>query len=154
MANKGKPIYSISIGEKKADKIIGMIAEKKTQNGIITGLVNKTDCIWTVSYPGGATTEIKPGEGGPLTRGAIINAGTSKDYTFYYITIPNLDDNLDIAIDLHSDMMLNACFPDEEIGPSFDFSKEVPSEKRERYVVLEEIKMCEDRPWSRTYEQR
>ena len=87
------------------------------------------------------------------SRGAIINAGTSKDYTFYYITIPNLDDNLDVAIDLHSDMMLNACFPDEEIGPSFDFSKEVPSEKRERYVVLEEIKMCEDRPWSRTYEQ-
>lgn len=79
VANKGKPIYSISLGEKKADKIIGMIAEKKTQNGIITGLVNKTDCIWTVSYPGGATTEIKPGEGGPLTRGAIINLIDKED---------------------------------------------------------------------------
>lgn len=87
------------------------------------------------------------------SRGAIINAGTSKDYTFYYVTIPNLDDNLETAVDLHSDMMLNACFPEDEIGPSFDFKTEVPSVKRERYVVLEEIKMCEDRPWSRTYEQ-
>jgi zinc protease len=87
------------------------------------------------------------------TRGAIINAGTSKDYTFYYVSIPNLDDNLEVAIDLHSDMMINSFFPEEEIGPSFDFHKDVPSEKRERYVVLEEIKMGEDRPWSRVYEQ-
>lgn len=84
------------------------------------------------------------------TKGGIINAATWKDYTFYYITIPKK--NLDIALEMHSDMMVNITLPEEEIGPAFDINGEIPESKRERYVVLEEIKMRQDDNWSKVYE--
>lgn len=80
-------------------------------------------------------------------KGGIINAATWKDYTFYYITISK--NSLDLAIELHADMMVDPILPEEEIGPAFvDI---VPEEKRERYVVLEEIKMRNDQNWSKVY---
>ncbi len=82
-------------------------------------------------------------------KGGIINAATWKDYTFYYITISK--NHLDLALDMHSDMMVNITLPEEEIGPAFDISGEAPKEKRERYVVLEEIKMRKDQNWSKVY---
>lgn len=85
--------------------------------------------------------------------GAVVNAATWKDYTFYYVTLPKGKENQNFrkALELHADMMLNALIPDEEIGPVFDYDNESPSEKRERYVVIEEIKMRDDQPWSKTY---
>ena len=82
-------------------------------------------------------------------KGGIINAATWKDYTFYYITISKK--HLDLALDMHSDMMMNITLPEEEIGPAFDIAGVAPEEKRERYVVLEEIKMRKDQNWSKVY---
>ena len=39
------------------------------------------------------------------SKGAVVNAATSKDFTHYYITIPAKD--FDTAMELHSDMLLN-----------------------------------------------
>ena len=87
------------------------------------------------------------------SKGGIINAATWKDYTFYYVTIPKgqNDENLYLAIDLHADMMVDPVIPDYEIGPKFDPAKPEVAEKRERYVVIEEIGMRNDQPWTKVY---
>lgn len=89
--------------------------------------------------------------------GAVINAGTWKDFTHYYVTAP-VGPGGDMAnwhkvIDMHADMMLNAKLPDEEIGPQYDPNDEdnLPASGRERAVVIEEIGMREDQPWSRVF---
>lgn len=89
------------------------------------------------------------------SRGAVVNAATWKDYTFYYVTLPKGANNqyFKEALDLHADMMLNPLIPEEEIGPVFDFHNPDVKEKRERYVVIEEIKMRDDQPWSKTYNE-
>ncbi len=61
------------------------------------------------------------------SQGGITNAATSKDFTHYYITIPS--DKFDLALDLHSDMLLTPQIPSDEL-------------ERERKVVIEEI--CKD----------
>lgn len=58
------------------------------------------------------------------SKGAITNAATSKDFTHYYITIPSK--YFDLAMDLHSDMLLNPLVPRKEM-------------EKERKVVMEEI---------------
>lgn len=87
-------------------------------------------------------------------RGAIVNAATWKDYTFYYVTIPKGSDerNFKDTLDLHADMMLDPIIPDNEIGNSFDLNEKV-TEKRERHVVIEEIRMRKDQPWTMVYNQ-
>ena len=87
------------------------------------------------------------------SKGAIINAATWKDYTFYYVTIPKgqNDENIDLALKLHADMMVDPIIPDHEIGPKFDPANPQITEKRERYVVIEEIGMRNDQPWTQTY---
>jgi zinc protease len=101
------------------------------------------------------TTRCKPGEFDKAMEnmGAIINAATWKDYTFYYVTGPNTDyGEFDTALDLHADMLLHSTLPEEEIGEPYDPAKgEEPPVKRERGVVIEEIGMCEDRPWNKIY---
>jgi zinc protease len=101
------------------------------------------------------TERLKPGEFDRLleSRGGIINAATWKDYTFYYVTIPKgeNDENFKLAIDLHADMLLNSILPEEEIGKPYDINDEDFKEKRERSVVIEEISMREDQPWTKTY---
>ena len=63
--------------------------------------------------------------------GAEYNAFTSKDHTGYWIkTTP---DNINLALDILSDMLFNSTFNKD------DFQKE-------RGVILEEIKMYEDNP--------
>lgn len=86
-------------------------------------------------------------------RGGIVNAATWKDYTFYYVTIPRGEnfENLYDLIELHADMMLNPQFPDDELGDVFDIEKDIPKQKRERHVVIEEINMRNDQSWSRVY---
>ncbi len=84
-------------------------------------------------------------------KGGIINAATWKDYTFYYVTIPK--EHFDIAMKMHSDMMVDPILPKEEIGPEFEIGKEEPKDKRERCVVIEEIRMGEDNSWRKVYNQ-
>lgn len=125
-----------------------------------TGSINENDTNSGVSHflehlMFKGTERLKPGEFDKMleSRGGIINAATWKDYTYYYVTIPNgdNDENYRLAIDLHADMMLNSILPDEEIGPTYDLKDpDVPS-KRERSVVIEEISMREDMPWTKVY---
>ena len=71
------------------------------------------------------------------SKGAIINAATSKDYTHYYIVLPSKF--FDLALGLHSDMLLNPQIPRKEL-------------EKERKVVLEEIAKNENNPDRILYE--
>ena len=86
-------------------------------------------------------------------KGAIVNAATWKDYTFYYVTLPKGENNKDFyeAIELHIDMMLDPIIPEHEIGAEFDVNDNNVKEKRERHVVIEEIRMRQDQPWTKVY---
>ncbi|MBY0405715.1 MAG: insulinase family protein [Cyanobacteria bacterium] len=102
------------------------------------------------------TKRFKPGEFDKKmeSMGAVINAATWKDFTFYYITGPKgLDGkNFESALDMHADMMLHSTLPDEEIGPAYDpEDANYKGAKRERSVVIEEIGMREDQPWTKVY---
>ncbi len=89
------------------------------------------------------------------SRGAIVNAATWKDYTFYYVTIPKGSDNRNFkdTLELHADMMLDPVIPDNEIGEPFDINNPNIKTKRERHVVIEEIRMRKDQPWTKVYNQ-
>ncbi|MBQ3642527.1 insulinase family protein [bacterium] len=86
-------------------------------------------------------------------RGAIVNAATWKDYTFYYVTIPKGTDdkNFKDTLNLHADMMLDPIIPPNEIGEPFDINNPQIKNKRERHVVIEEIRMRKDQPWTKVY---
>lgn len=86
-------------------------------------------------------------------KGGIVNAATWKDYTYYYVTLPKgeNDENLYLAIDLHADMMTGAILPDVEIGAPFDLNDAAVTDKRERHVVIEEIRMRKDQNWTKVY---
>lgn len=102
------------------------------------------------------TERFKPGEFDRLmeSMGAVINAATWKDFTFYYVTGPQGQNgkNFDTVLDMHADMMTCSILPDEEIGPQYDPDDPgYTGEKRERSVVIEEIGMREDQPWTKVY---
>ncbi len=61
--------------------------------------------------------------------GGQINAFTNKECTCYYIHL--LDEHINVGIDVLSDMILNSTFNEKDIN-------------RERFVILEELKMYED----------
>ena len=86
-------------------------------------------------------------------KGAIVNAATWKDYTFYYVTLPkgDGDENFNTAIELHADMMTDPVIPDYEMGAPFDINNKNVTDKRERHVVIEEIRMRQDQPWTKVY---
>ncbi len=86
-------------------------------------------------------------------KGAIVNAATWKDYTFYYVTLPKGENNENFytAIDLHADMMTDPVVPDYEMGAPFDVNDKTVTDKRERHVVIEEIRMRKDQPWTKVY---
>ena len=71
------------------------------------------------------------------SKGAVINAATSKDYTHYYILLPSKF--FDMALELHADMLLNPQIPRKEL-------------EKERKVVLEEIAKNENEPDRQLYE--
>ena len=87
------------------------------------------------------------------SKGAIVNAATWKDYTFFYVTIPKGENGeyFELALDLHADMMMNPVFPTEELGAPFDINDKTVKDKRERHVVIEEIRMRKDQPWTKVY---
>src|SRR5688572_8923739 len=63
--------------------------------------------------------------------GGDVNAFTGKEYTCYYSRV--LDENLPMALDVLSDMILNSLIDPDEL-------------ESERKVILEEIAMHEDAP--------
>ncbi len=63
--------------------------------------------------------------------GGQINAFTGREATCYYIKA--LDENLELCLDVLSDMMFNSKFSEEDI-------------EKEKGVVIEEINMSEDSP--------
>lgn len=63
--------------------------------------------------------------------GGGLNAFTSKELTSFYCKV--MDENLELAVDLLTDIFLNASFPEEEI-------------EREKQVVCQEIHQLEDSP--------
>ena len=101
------------------------------------------------------TSKHKAGEFDKIleSKGAIVNAATWKDYTFYYVTIPKGSDdkNFKETLSLHADMMLDPIIPPEEIGEPFDINNPNITTKRERHVVIEEIRMRKDQPWTKVY---
>ncbi len=126
------------------------------QTVVRTGSVNETDADTGIShflehlmfkgserFPAGEFDRLLEGIG------ARVNAATSKDWTYYYLTLPKgfHGDYYRLALDLHADMLLHAMLPEEEIGPPFDPAQPTAGEKRERMVVIEEIKMSQDNPW-------
>ena len=124
----------------------GSINEEASNNGVSHFLEH-------LMFKG--TTHHKAGEFDKMleSKGAIVNAATWKDYTFYYVTLPKgpNDEYFNLAIDLHADMMLNPVVPPEEIGDTFDIDNPQIKTKRERHVVTEEIRMREDQSWTRVY---
>ena len=65
------------------------------------------------------------------SKGGRFNAATSKDFTHFYISIPSKD--VETAIKLNADMLINASIPEVELN-------------KERKVVIEEIRRSEDSP--------
>lgn len=63
--------------------------------------------------------------------GGQLNAFTTKEYTCFYAKV--LDEDMDLANDVLSDMFFNSLFDKKEI-------------EKEKKVVIEEIKMYEDSP--------
>jgi zinc protease len=69
--------------------------------------------------------------------GGILNAGTSKEYTVYFVDIPK--EGIENAFDVISQLVFHATFPEDEL-------------EKERLVVIEEIKRYEDNPRNVLYE--
>ncbi len=63
--------------------------------------------------------------------GGHLNAYTSKEYTNFYVKV--LKDDIELAVDVLTDIFLNPTFPADEI-------------EKEKSVVIQEIKMVEDTP--------
>jgi predicted Zn-dependent peptidase len=70
-------------------------------------------------------------------KGGSINAFTAEEATCYLVKLPA--EYLSLALDILSDMVLDPVFPEAEI-------------RKERTVILEEIKMYKDLPQSYVYE--
>lgn len=70
--------------------------------------------------------------------GGYNNAGTSFDYTHYYVVLPS--SGWEPALEVMIDSLQNPLFSEEEI-------------ERERMVIHEEIKRHEDNPWSSLYDR-
>jgi zinc protease len=126
----------------------GSINEDDTNNGISHFLEH-------LMFKGTKTFKVGEFDRMLEAKGAIVNAATWKDYTFYYVTLPKGVDNKDfkLAVELHSDMMMNPVFPSEELGAPFDINDTTVTDKRERHVVIEEIRMRKDQPWTKVYNQ-
>ncbi len=136
-AYKKSPMINISSWVKT-----GSINENKDNNGV-SHFVEHLLFKGTTKYPAGVFDKTMEQLGG------IINAATSKDYTLFYINIPK--EHFKIALTMHADMMVDALFPKNEIGQEFDPDGIAPKDKRERYVVIEEIKMGQDNNWRKVY---
>ena len=124
----------------------GSINENNKNNGI-SHFLEHLMFKGTSTHPAGEFDRILE------AKGAIVNAATWKDYTFYYVTLPKGENDKDFhqTIELHADMMLDPIIPEHEIGAVFDVNDKNVKDKRERHVVIEEIRMRQDQPWTKVY---
>lgn len=102
----------------------GSVNENRKNNGISHFLEH-------ILFKG--TKNFKPDEIDEVveSHGGIMNAGTSKDYTMYYITLPA--EHAEVAAKVISDMIFQASFIPEEI-------------EKEKPVVIQEIQRKFDNP--------
>ena len=145
--------HKVVLAHKKGDMVqvsswvkTGSINEDDNNNGISHFLEH-------LMFKGTHTYKVGEFDRMLESKGAIVNAATWKDYTFYYVTLPKGVDNKDfyLALDLHADMMMDPVFPSEELGAPFDINDNSVKDKRERHVVIEEIRMRKDQPWTKVY---
>jgi zinc protease len=73
-----------------------------------------------------------------MSVGGVWNAGTSKDFTHYYVTVAS--PFFDRALDAISDMIQTATIPDDEYD-------------REKQVILEEYRRKQDNPYGLLYDE-
>lgn len=141
---EGMSINTLPSGQKVIIKEVRDNNIVKIDTWINTGSINEDEKTWGIShflehlffkgtqkYPTGIMDKILD------SKGAVVNAATSKDYTHYYIEIPSKD--FDTALELHSDMLLNPMIPRKEL-------------EKERAVVIEEISKTKDSPSGRTFD--
>lgn len=122
---KNNPIVTIDTWIKT-----GSINETDTNNGV-AHFLEHLFFKGTKAHPTGEFDKILE------SKGAIVNAATSKDFTHYYITIPS--EYFEKAMELHSDMLLNPQIPRKEL-------------EKERKVVLEEIAKDGNTPSKKVYD--
>jgi len=128
----------VIIKEVKDNKIVkidtwintGSINENENEAGI-SHFLEHLFFKGTQKYPTGMMDKILD------SKGAQTNAATSKDYTHYYIQIPS--EHFDLALELHSNMLLDPLIPRKEL-------------ERERPVVIEEISKCKDSVTNRLFD--
>lgn len=152
-------VYELENGHKivLAHKEGGLV---NVSSWVKTGSINEDDSNTGISHflehlMFKGTTKHKAGDFDRIleAKGSIVNAATWKDYTFYYVTLPKGENNKDFyeAIELHVDMMLDPVVPEHEMGGAFDVNDTNVKDKRERHVVIEEIRMRQDQPWTKVY---
>ena len=144
-------VYSADFSVQKLDNGQTLIIQENHNNPIVTidtwvrtGSINETDVNngvahflehlffkGTKKHPVGEFDRILE------SKGAIVNAATSKDFTHYYITIPS--EYFETALELHADMLTNPQIPRKEL-------------EKERKVVLEEISKDGNNPSKKVYE--
>ena len=141
---EGLSVTTLPSGQKVIIKEIHDNAIVKIDTWINTGSINEDDKTNGIShflehlffkgtqkYPTGSFDKILD------SKGAHVNAATSKDYTHYYIEIPSA--YFDTALELHADMLQNPMIPRKEL-------------EKERNVVIEEISKTKDSPASRVFD--
>ncbi|UCF78099.1 MAG: insulinase family protein [Candidatus Eiseniibacteriota bacterium] len=107
----------------------GAACEKDAESGI-SHFFEHMFFKGTERHPRGEMDRIIKGLGGRN------NAGTSVEYTHYYVTVPS--ENYLTALDVLSDALMNSLFEPEEV-------------EREREVVKAEIRRKEDTPSSQVF---
>jgi zinc protease len=120
------PVVSVQVWVKA-----GSVNETEKTSGL-THFLEHLIFKGTEKYPG---MEIS---GRVEKNGGVINAATSKEYTFFHIETSK--EGLKEAVEILADMMSNAVFPEDEIN-------------KERPVVISEIKRHEDNPHAILYDK-
>lgn len=137
-------IYKLDNGQTVVIKQVKTNPIVTMDTWIKTGSINENDQNNGVShflehlfFKG--TKNHAPGEFDKIleNKGAVTNAATSKDFTHYFITIPSK--YFDLALEMHSDMLLNPLIPRKEL-------------EKERKVVIEEISKDANSPNTLVYE--
>lgn len=147
----GNSVFALDYNVYKLDNGQTVIIKQVKNNPIVivdtwvkTGSINENDKNNGVShflehlFFKGTQTH-PPGDFDKIleSKGAETNAATSKDFTHYYIEIPSK--YFDLAMDLHSDMLLHPQVPSKEL-------------EKERKVVMEEIAKDENNPSEKVYD--
>lgn len=143
-------VYATESVTYKLDNGQTLIVKEVKDNPIViidtwikTGSVNETDenngvahFLEHLFFKGTSLYPAKEFDSVLESKGAVTNAATSKDFTHYYILIPSK--YFDLALKMHSDMLLNPLIPRKEL-------------EKERKVVLEEIAKNNDKPTTTLY---